>query len=142
MQRAKSCIKFNGHSQHPRHTTFEFRIPYRSPHRGEKIIANASGRACARCLRWCLTTSATSTYDVNDNLEHRLTLASENWGVPADLLCSPCPLCRLFAAHTVDYQYVNCPMEIRMYDLQQLVVPPSSEVLRTYRGAKPVSGQL
>ncbi|ETI22359.1 hypothetical protein G647_06433 [Cladophialophora carrionii CBS 160.54] len=46
----------------------------------------------------------------------------ENWGSPVEMMDSDCPLCRLFAFHACDYQFVNGPMQGRSYDLCQLSV--------------------
>ncbi|KIW67241.1 hypothetical protein PV04_06506 [Phialophora macrospora] len=53
--------------------------------------------------------------------KHNVRLV-ENWGSPVEMMGSDCPLCRLFAFHAFDYQFVNGPMQGRSYDLRELRV--------------------
>lgn len=81
---------------------------------------NDKGRVCTRCLRWSLTRTGGRSASFGDSDKKNNVVLEANWGCPVDMMESNCPVCRLFAMHAVDYQFINGPMAGRSYDLREL----------------------
>ncbi|KAK6376572.1 hypothetical protein LTS17_007167 [Exophiala oligosperma] len=107
--------------------SFELSIPFRKPQSiGEygynKFTKDDKGNICLRCLKWSLRVDGRRPRKLWDaEGGHKNRMARKEWGYPAEMLNADCPLCRLFAMHAFDYQYINGPMEARLYDLRRLV---------------------
>lgn len=113
--------------------SFEFSVPRNRAEavNGEYIngiyeygsyTTDGRGKPCLRCLKWSLTTATTALLPSEVDVKKRSVRLDEKWGEPFDMLKSECPLCRLFALHATDYQFVNGPMEGRSYGLYELKV--------------------
>ncbi|KAJ9607889.1 hypothetical protein H2200_007968 [Cladophialophora chaetospira] len=111
--------------------SFQFSIPYNrsqvvdgkyvsAPYGYRTYTTDDRGRICLRCLRWSLTTAKDSCPS-SEAKEKNIRLV-EKWGSPVEMIKADCPMCRLFAMHAIDYQFINGPMEGRLYDLRELRV--------------------
>ncbi|KAK7892225.1 hypothetical protein LTR67_007321 [Exophiala xenobiotica] len=83
---------------------------------------NDKGTICLRCLKWSFTVRRSSRTPLNSEYGNENVRLAEKWGFPGQMIDSDCPLCRLFAMHAADYQFVNGPMQGRQYDLRELSI--------------------
>ncbi len=83
---------------------------------------NDKGSICPRCVKWSLTARRSSRIPLDSKYGNDNVRLAEKWGFPGQMIDSDCPLCRLFAMHAADYQFVNGPMQARHYDLRELII--------------------